>query len=59
MPIIDVVADPANYPVTFKTSGMFDCIEGLHAKSGLETGIASRCPGSGFVAAPSAFIKLY
>jgi len=34
----DVAANPANYPVTFKTSDMFDCIEGLYAKLDLGNG---------------------
>ena len=33
-----MAANPANYPVTFKTSDMFDCIEGLYAKLDLGNG---------------------
>ncbi len=34
----DVAANPANYPVVFKTSDMFDCIEGLYEKLDLGKG---------------------
>jgi transcriptional regulator with XRE-family HTH domain len=34
----DVAANQANYPVTFKTSEMFDCMEGLYAKLDLGKG---------------------